>query len=220
MTEDEFGPEIVRLHRGFKQEELLTPERLKALFGELSHYPIGPVRDGITAALLENRMPGFERLAELIESAAEDDRRAESAAFDRESRRFLATEPIEPEPVANPSWAAAHHRAINLLIDHRKQDAIGELQRIGSPAADAIRHIPTQPLDRGAWLRANGRHWAAGLWPPNFCTQEELDHIGWPWPEWPKTHAELMELRTGIKTDIGKIHGRTDVSEADFTTGA
>lgn len=52
---------------------------------------------------------------------------------------------------------------------------------------------PVVPTNLEAeYLRRNGIR--ACLWPPNFMSKCQLERIGWPWPEWPKTHSYLLEL--------------------------
>ena len=196
MTHSEFTPEILRLYRGFKAEDTLTSERMQALYDGLSHYPMACLRDAVTAALRDPKLPWFDKLHELVERESEADRdreRAENAGIDRAFMRN------EMRPDADQPLARTHYDAIMLLQNGKRDAARQLLAAVGSPANLSV----VTPRDGGRWLRANGRHW--GLWPPSFLVQEQLDHIGWPWPEWPvrrltvkmiaEAHRQLTEAR-------------------------
>lgn len=190
MTYEDFTPEILRLYRGFNAEGDLTPEKLTALYDGMAQFAIGHVRDAVSAALREPRMPAFNRLAEFAAAAEDADRQADRQRFDADAKRFLSEswQPTEPAAAPSPTWAADHKRAVLALLDGRKQEATEILRAIGSPAS-----LDTAvPIDKGAWLRSHGLD--ANLWPPSFCDRECLQHMGWPWPEWPKTIGEFRDI--------------------------
>jgi len=185
MTFAELTPELLRLHRGFSAEDQLTPDRLKAFHEGLEQYTLGAMRDGVTRALRDPRLPYYDMLVRYVDEAAEADRRVETQQFDQDAKAFFTA---PPEPIRNTEWARQHHRAITLLIDGKHAEAQTVLAAIRSPANIS----QMVPLDGGAWLRANGV--AFKLWPPAFCDQACLDHMGWPWPEWPASQDQLPKL--------------------------
>ena len=133
MTQQEFGGEMMRLHRGFHAENELTPERLKALFDGLGQHSVGVLREAVTAALREPKLPWFDRLYALVETAADSERAAQSRQLEHGARDFFAG-PSE----AAPEWVMAHHRAIILLVGGKREEAVAILRSVDSPAAGLI----------------------------------------------------------------------------------
>jgi hypothetical protein len=129
---------MLRLHRGYGAEARLTPDRLSALWEGLGHYPIGAVRDGVTAALREPKLPWYDRLAALVEDAYCADRRLDSQRCDQQAQDLFRTPPAPETDASNRRWAGEHLRAIQLLLDGRRAEAQAVLTAIGSPASLSI----------------------------------------------------------------------------------
>lgn len=130
MTHEEFTPEVLRLYRGFRVEDDLTPEKLQALFDAVGHHPVAVVRDAVTAALREPKLPWFDRFHVMVEQAAENDRSLERQHHHQQAVEFLNT---TPRAVSN-EWAREHLRAIHLLIDGKRDEARAVLAAVSSSA--------------------------------------------------------------------------------------
>lgn len=133
MTIEQLTPEVLRLYRGFNAEADLTPEKLKALYDGLSWFPLTALRDGVTRALREPKLPWYDRFVALVDECAEMEREAEKRKADAQSQQFFERSP------RGDDWAKAHHAAVVELVAGNRAGAIQLLEAINSPAAEELR---------------------------------------------------------------------------------